>query len=464
MYKDEQIAYTEKIRASLAHEKKPLALVHTFGCQQNESDSEHLRGMLAQMGYGFTESLDEADLVLYNTCAVRQNAELRVYGKLGELVGYKRKKPDMIIAVCGCMMQQEQAALEIKKRYRHVDIVFGTFMLSQFSRILWEHISTEKRVFDLSDDPCGSFDDMPIVRDSKYNAWLSVMYGCNNFCSYCIVPYVRGRERSRSHESILEEAARLVRDGVKDITLLGQNVNSYGKDRQEEINFPELLKRVNAIEGDFRIRFMTSHPKDATQELFSAIAQCEKVVRHVHLPFQSGSDRILRLMNRRYTRDDYIGLCSLAREYMPGLSITSDVIVGFPTETEEDFEDTLDVVKAVRFDSLFTFQYSKRSGTPAAEMEGQIEKSAVQNRFERLNAVQDGISLEINEALVGKTVRVLCDKYEDGRMTGRTDSNKIVNFDCNGKKAGQFANIKITQAQTWSLKGEYAGCLTETEE
>ncbi|MGI6030707.1 MAG: tRNA (N6-isopentenyl adenosine(37)-C2)-methylthiotransferase MiaB [Eubacteriales bacterium] len=435
-----------------------LAMVVTYGCQQNENDSEKLRGMLEEMGYGFTDQLEQADLVLYNTCAVRENAELKVFGNVGALTHYKRRRPEMVIGLCGCMMQQPHVVEAIRKKYRHVDLVFGTHTLYRFGEILLHTLQQRgERVFDVIDSDGQIAEGMPVRRDNPYTAWVSVMYGCNNFCTYCIVPYVRGRERSRQPEEIEKEVRQLVASGVKDITLLGQNVNSYGKDLPDGLTFPQLLRRIDAIPGDFRLRFMTSHPKDATPELFQAMAECDKVANYLHLPFQSGSDRILSVMNRRYTRSQYLEKLVDLRSRMPGIVLSSDIIVGFPGETEEDFEDTLSLVREVEFDNLFTFLYSKRVGTPAAEMDGQVPEEVKHRRFDRLLEVQNEISRRHNDALVGKVLRVLAEgpsKNDPRVLTGRTDGNRVVNFPGPADCLGQFVQVRITQAQTWSLNGE----------
>lgn len=437
----------------------PMAMVVTYGCQQNENDSEKLRGMLSQMGYGFTDQLDEADLVLYNTCAVRENAELKVFGNVGALVHYKRRKPEMVIGLCGCMMQQPHVVEEIRRKYRHVDLVFGTHTLYRFAELLHREVEDHGRIFDVEDSDGAIAEDLPVRRDSTHTAWVSIMYGCNNFCTYCIVPYVRGRERSRQPEKIVEEVRQLVQSGVKDITLLGQNVNSYGKDLEQGIDFPDLLKMVNDVEGDFRIRFMTSHPKDATEKLFATMAACDKVVNHLHLPVQSGSSRVLGAMNRHYTREDYLALIDMAKRYNPGITLSSDIIVGFPGETYEEFLETVSLVEAVEFDALFTFLYSKRTGTPAAEMENQIPDEEKHRRFQQLLDSFNAISRQHNEALLGKTLKVLVEgpsKNKSGTMAGRTEGNRVVNFPCDPDKVGQFVWVKITEANTWSLNGQLA--------
>ena len=347
----------------------PLAFVDTYGCQQNEADSERLRGWLAQMGYGFTGSEEEAAIIVINTCAIREHAEQRVFGNVGALVHVKRRHPEQLICLCGCMAQQPHAAQKLRESYRHVDLVFGPQALWKFPEMVHTLLTQRGRVFSVEEEPGSIAEGIPVVRQDKIKAWVSIMYGCNNFCSYCIVPYVRGRERSRNPEDILAEVRQLVEEGYKDITLLGQNVNSYGKDLEKPMDFSDLLEAVNAVPGDFLIRFMTSHPKDATQKLFETMARCEKVAPVLHLPFQSGNDRVLQVMNRRHTQAEYLEKIRALRALIPDIVLTSDIIVGFPGETTEEFEDTLKVLEEVRFDALFTFIYSPRQGTPAAQMD-----------------------------------------------------------------------------------------------
>ena len=443
--------------------KQPAAFVDTYGCQQNESDSEKLRGMLSEMGYGFTRDENEADIIILNTCAVREHAEKRVFGNVGALVHTKRQNPNQIIAVCGGMAQQAEVAERIKRSFRHVDLVFGPHVLWRFPEMLEKILTERGRIFDISGDENAIAEGLPMRRDGTTKAWLSIMYGCNNFCSYCIVPYVRGRERSRRVENILPEVRELVDSGYKDITLLGQNVNSYGKDLGGT-SFASLLREINAIPGEFLIRFMTSHPKDAGEELFKAMAECKKVARHIHLPFQAGSDRILTLMNRRYTQADYLSLIDLARKHMPNIVITSDIIVGFPGEAFEEFEETLHVLEKARFDALFTFIYSKRPGTPAAEMQDDVSREEKQRRFDMLLKLQNSISEEKHKQYVGKTVRVLIDgESADPRYpyTARTNGGRLVHLsalpdtiDARPGEIGSFADVKITRASSWSLFSE----------
>lgn len=434
----------------------PLALVDTYGCQQNEADSERLRGMLREMGYDFTADEYAADLIVINTCAVREHAEMRVLGNVGALTHTKRKKPGQIIALCGCMVQEPSMAEKIRRSYRHVDLVFGPHALWRLPEFL-ERILTEKgRVFATEDDPGAIMEGLPVQRDGSVKAWLSIMYGCNNFCAYCIVPYVRGRERSRTPEHILAEARALIAEGYKDITLLGQNVNSYGRDLDADIDFSDLLRNINALPGDFVLRFMTSHPKDAGEKLFQTLAECEKVERHLHLPFQAGSDRVLSAMNRGYTKAEYLALIESARRHVPDIVLTSDIIVGFPGETYAEFCDTLDVIRTVRFDALFTFIYSRRPGTPAADMPDDTPKEEKQRRFQMLVDLQNEISEEVHRAYIGQTVRVLVDGDSgDARypFSARTSGGRLVRVagDC---QIGEFSMVKITGSSTWALSGE----------
>ena len=432
------------------------AMVDTYGCQQNEADSEHIRGFLRAMGYDFTEDENEADVIVVNTCAIREHAENRVLGNVGALVHVKRRHPGQIICLCGCMMNEEHVKEKIRASYRHVDLVFPPQALWRFPELLQKVMDDGKRVFDQENEDAIA-EGMPVVRQGKMKAWVSVMYGCNNFCSYCIVPYVRGRERSRRPEDILREVKELAAEGYKEITLLGQNVNSYGKDLEEDIDFAGLLRRVNEVEGDFLIRFMTSHPKDASQALFDAMGECEKVAPRLHLPVQAGSSRVLKAMNRGYSREEYLAKVRAVKEAVPGIVLTSDIIVGFPGETEEEFEETLTLLEEVGFDALFTFLFSPREGTPAAGLEDPVSHRDKVKRFERLTALQDKISAEKHAAYVGKTVRVLVDGVAgDGKhdLTGRTPGNRLVHLFGDRDAVGQYRAAKITGATTWALEGE----------
>ena len=455
---ERQLDFCEKIAdMTAAWAEKPLAHIMTYGCQQNEADSERLRGYLERMGYGFTDNAEDARIIVLNTCAIREHAEQRVLGNVGALVHLKRKNPDLLICLCGCMMQEPTRVEEIKKSYLHVDLVFGTHALWQFPEMLHKRMNQRKRVF-YSPDEAGSIaEGIPMVRQDELKGWVSIMYGCNNFCSYCIVPYVRGRERSRKPEIILEEVRSLVEQGYKDITLLGQNVNSYGKDLEEPMDFSDLLEAVNAIPGEFLIRFMTSHPKDATHKLFETMAKCEKVAPVIHLPFQAGNDRILKVMNRRHTREQYLEKIRALKVLIPDIVLTSDIIVGFPGETTEEFEDTLKVLEEVRYDSLFTFIYSPRVGTPAASMPDPMSREEKLANFNRLTALQDRISEEKHAEYVGKTVRCLIDGVcDDGKfdLTARTPGNRLVRLTGDKSAVGQFREVKITDSNKWSLFGE----------
>ncbi|MDR0861806.1 MAG: tRNA (N6-isopentenyl adenosine(37)-C2)-methylthiotransferase MiaB [Oscillospiraceae bacterium] len=458
---EEQRAIMARVRGG--HTRDVYARVMTFGCQQNEADSERLRGMLLEMGYAMTGASEDADVIIINTCAVREHAEDRVFGVIGALVHQKRARPDMVIAVCGCMAQQEKVAERIRGSYKHVDLVFGTHALWRLPELLSDVLNargskSDYRVFSIDDEAGSIAEGLPQARDGQWSgikAWLSVMYGCNNFCAYCIVPHVRGRERSRRVEAVLSDARELVRDGYRDITLLGQNVNSYGRGTDDGVDFPELLRRINDIDGEFLIRFMTSHPKDAGERLFRAMAESGKVARHLHLPFQAGNNRVLQQMNRGYTRERYLELVAMARDFMPDLVLTSDVIVGFPGETLEEFEDTLRLVETARFDAMFTFIYSPRNGTPAAKMEDNTPREEKQRRFDRLLALQNGISEEKHRSYVGKTVRVLVDA-ESGDAAlpynARTSGNRLVRLS-GSAVPGEFVDALITAGNTWSLVG-----------
>ena len=437
----------------------PAAFVDTYGCQQNEADSERIRGYLRAMGFTFTDREEEADVIVINTCAIREHAEQRVLGNVGALVHTKRKKPGQIICLCGCMAQEPHNVDKLRNSYRHVDLVFGPQALWKFPELLWRIYTRRGRVFETADDPGNIAEGIPVVRQGGVKAWVSIMYGCNNFCSYCIVPYVRGRERSRASADILREVAELAAQGYKEITLLGQNVNSYGKDLSEGVDFAELLRRVNAVPGDFLIRFMTSHPKDATERLFDAMAQCEKVAPVIHLPFQAGNDRVLRAMNRGYTREAYLEKVRALRARIPDIVLTSDVIVGFPGETTEEFEDTLSLLREVEFDALFTFIYSPRKGTPAASLPDPMGKEEKQANFQRLVDLQNEISLKKHRAYVGKTVRCLVDGRSDdvrNNLTARTAGGRLVHFTGDESLIGGYHDLKITDCSTWALFGEPA--------
>lgn len=454
-----QLECCEKINTVLSsrYTDIPKAFVHTYGCQGNVSDSEHMKGYLSRMGYAFTDSPEDAQLILYNTCAVREHAQDRVFGNVGALKAYKKANPDMIIALCGCMMQQPHVAEKIRKSYPFVNLVFGTHAVHRLPELIYRTLCGGKRVFEIPDEAGSIAEGIPVCRDSKVKAWLPIMYGCNNFCSYCVVPYVRGRERSRKFEDVLNEAKEIVAAGYKEITLLGQNVNSYGKDLDEDVNFAKLLRAINDIEGDFIIRFMTSHPRDCTHELLDTMAQCEKVARHLHLPFQSGNDRVLKVMNRHYNREQYLELIHYARKVMPDLSITSDVIVGFPGETYEEFKDTLSLIEEVKYTSLFTFIFSPRVGTPAEKMDDPVSREEKGKWFKELTDLQEKIAAERTHETVGKTYRVFVEekgKTGEGFLAGRTDGNCIIEFEAPESLIGNYANVKVTKALTWIMHGE----------
>ena len=437
--------------------RRPLAMVDTYGCQQNEADSEKLRGYLALMGYGFTQDEFQADVIVVNTCAVREHAEMRVLGNVGALNHSKKARPGQIIAVCGCMVQQEHMAQKLKQSYPVVDLVFGPHELWRFPELLLQVMTKHKRVFATEKNDGVVAEGIPNKRDSGVKAWLSIMYGCNNFCSYCVVPYVRGRERSRRPEDVVAEAKELVAAGYKEITLLGQNVNSYGKDLGLDVDFSDLIRMINDIPGDFLIRFMTSHPKDATEKLFKTMAECEKCAHQLHLPVQAGNDRILKVMNRGYTSEKYLAQVALARKYMPDLVLTTDIIVGFPNESEEEFEDTIKLVEQVRYDAMFTFIYSKRVGTPAASMPDPYTREDKQRHFDRLTEVANRISGEKHKEYEGKTLRVLVDG-ETGRdeynLSSRTNGGRLVHLKGDKALIGRFVDVKITASNTWALYGE----------
>lgn len=437
--------------------KEKLYFIETWGCQMNEEDSEKLAGMLENMGYVRSNIRNEADIIIFNTCCVRENAELKVYGNLGELKALKRKNPDLIIAVSGCMMQQKGIPELIKRKYPHVDLIFGTHNIHRLPELVHNSMQSKSTLIEVWDAEGDIIEGLPIEREGDIKAFVTIMYGCNNFCTYCIVPYTRGRERSREPESIINEIKELSSKGYKEITLLGQNVNSYGKDLKN-MSFAELLRRVNEVDGIERIRFMTSHPKDLTDDVILAIKECKKVCEGIHLPVQSGSTEILKKMNRKYTKEDYLGLVKRIKSQVQGAALTTDIIVGFPGETEEDFEETLDLVSKVEYDSAFTFIYSVRKGTPAERYETQVPEDIKHERFNRLVELVNSISEKINRDYKDKTVEILVEGYsknDESRLTGRTRTGKLVNFtggDISLK--GSLVKVKITEPQTWTLLGE----------
>ena len=455
---EKQLEICRALRGRLCEEgRQPLAMVDTYGCQQNEADSEKLRGYLAEMGCGFTQDEFEADIIVINTCAVREHAEMRVLGNVGALNHSKKNKPNQIIAVCGCMVQQQHMADKVKMSYPVVDLCFGPHELWRFPQHLRRYLDKHKRVFETTQQDGCVIEGMPLKRDGKVKAWLSIMYGCNNFCTYCVVPYVRGRERSRLPEDIVAEAKKLVAEGYKDITLLGQNVNSYGKDLGLDVDFSDLIRMINDIPGDFLIRFMTSHPKDATEKLFKTMAECEKCAHQLHLPVQAGNNTILKRMNRSYTREKYLGLVDIARSYMPDLVITTDIIVGFPDESDEQFEDTISLCEEVRYDGMFTFIYSKRVGTPAASMPDPYTRAQKQVHFDKLMEVSNRISGEKHKEYEGKTLRVLVDGTtgkDEYNLSSRTNGGRLVHLKGDESLVGQFVDVNITSSNNWALYGQ----------
>lgn len=453
-----QKEFINKIRAyNKARAVQPKAFVVTYGCQQNENDSERIRGMLSESGYGFCDRAEDADIIIYNTCAVREHAELKVYGNLGALKIIKRKKPELIIGVCGCMMQQKQVAKKIKEKYTHVDIIFGTHTLYTLPELIWGVLDTHERSISLLDSDGFIAEDMPIRREGSVLAYISIMYGCNNFCSYCIVPYVRGRERSRNSEDIINEVKEVAAQGYKEIMLLGQNVNSYGKDLDEDMDFSDLLTKICETDGIERIRFMTSHPKDFNEKLIDTIASQKKICNQLHLPVQAGSDSVLAKMNRKYTSAEYIEKVCALRKKIPDITLTTDIIVGFPTETDADFEKTLELLKKVRFDSIYSFIYSKRTGTPAAKLDMVLTDEQIHANFDRLLALQNEISKQINDSYIGRVCEILVEgpsKTDKNIVSGRTEGGKIVHIEGSPDLTGKIVKVKIVSAKTWFLKGE----------
>ena len=436
---------------------EPKAFVRTYGCQQNVADGEKIKGMLAEMGFAFTDDENEADFILFNTCAIREHAEDRVYGNIGALKNVKRRNPSVLIAVCGCMMEQERVAERIRTTFPFVNIVFGTHVIHRLPEMIYTAVTDSKRVFLRGEESKEIVEGLPVRRDGTSRAWVTVMYGCDNFCSYCIVPYVRGRERSREPEKIIEECRGLIAEGYKEITLLGQNVNSYGKDLGTDYDFADLLAAINAIPGDYWLRFMSSQPKDATNKLFDTMARCEHVAKQLHLPVQSGCDRVLKAMNRPYTRAKYEEMIAYARSVMPGMVLTSDVIIGFPGETEDEAMQTVDLVEKTQFDALFTFIFSPRPGTPAAKMDDPVSREEKQVWFEKLVDAQNAISAKKHAAYIGRTVKVLVDGESDDEafpLAARTEGNRLVRMKGDKALIGTFAKAKITDSNTWALYGE----------
>lgn len=444
---------------SQVYDTPPLAYVHSYGCQQNVNDGERIKGVLTDIGYGLCDAPEQADLILFNTCAVREHAEQRVFGNVGALKGLKEKKPGLIIGLCGCMANQTHVVEKLRRSYPYVDLVFGVDGIDTLPQLLAQKLRTHKRVLLQPAQRPVIVENIPIRRESEFRAWLPIMYGCDNFCTYCIVPYVRGREKSRRPEDILAEFRGLVQAGYKEITLLGQNVNSYGKGLEEQIDFSDLLNLLCSVPGDYHIRFMTSHPKDASHKLIDTIAAQPKLCKHLHLPVQCGSDRVLAQMNRRYTVEQYMELIEYARSRVPGITFSSDIIVGFPGETEEDFQGTLDLVKKVGYMQLFTFIYSKRTGTKAADMPDETPRSEKTDRMARLLKTQDEIAMGLVKAQVGQTVRVLVEGFGrvEGTLTGRLDNNLTVEFTADPALLGQYAKVKLTSARATVLLGQLEG-------
>lgn len=454
---NEYILRLNKLLPGLYSVSSPKAFVHTYGCQGNVSDSERIKGMLFEMGYEFTDDQEDADLILFNTCAIREHAQDRVFGNVGRLKALKQCKPNLIIALCGCMVQQEHVIEKIKKSYSFVDIIFGTHVIHKLPELLFKALSHSKRIFDTTEGINGIAEGFDVYRDNGIKAFVPIMYGCDNFCSYCIVPYVKGRERSRRSSEIILEARGLIEKGYKDITLLGQNVNSYGKGLDEDIDFAGLLRKINDIPGEFTIRFMTSHPKDCSFELLDTMASCDKVARHLHLPVQSGNDRVLREMNRKYNREKYLSLVEYAKKVMPDISLTSDIIVGFPGETYEEFCDTLSLVEEVEYTSLFTFIYSPRVSTAAAKMPDPVSHKEKTVWFKELTDLQESIAARRTAAMKGKVFRVLAEgfgKNNDDTVLGRTSGNVIIEFKADKDIIGKFCFVKVTDPLTWILRGE----------
>lgn len=458
---ERQLYFIEKCKEHVAQLKKELnrpllCCTQTFGCQMNARDSEKLLGILEEIGYTPTDS-EEADIVVYNTCTVRENANLRVYGRLGQLSKIKEKNPHMVIALCGCMMQEPDVVEKIRKSYKFVDVIFGTFNIFKIAELLYTHWQQAGQIIDIWDSTKDVVEELPTQRKFPFKSGVNIMYGCNNFCSYCIVPYVRGREKSREPKEIVREIERLVDDGVKEVMLLGQNVNSYGNTFEEPFSFAQLLREIEKIDGLERIRFMTPHPKDFSDDLIEVMRTSKKVCNHIHLPLQSGSSRILKLMNRKYTKEHYLELVDKIRDRLPDVSITTDIIVGFPGETEEDFEDTLDVVRKVKYDSAYTFIYSKRTGTPAAKMENQVPEDVVKDRFNRLLATINEVSHTISARYEGQSAKALVEcinDHDSSLVTGRLTNNMLVHFPGDESLIGNIVDVKLTECKGFYYMGE----------
>ena len=440
-----------------AYDTPPLAFVHSYGCQQNVNDGERIKGVLVDIGYGLCDKPEDADLILFNTCAVREHAEQRVFGNVGALKGLKEKKRGLMIGLCGCMANQKHVVEKLRKSYPYVDLVFGVDGIDTLPQLIAQKLQKHKRVLMEPAQRPVIVENIPIRRESEFRAWLPIMYGCDNFCTYCIVPYVRGREKSRKPGDILAEFRGLVEAGYKEITLLGQNVNSYGKGLEEQVDFADLLNLLCAVPGDYQIRFMTSHPKDASHKLIDTIAAQPHLCKHLHLPVQCGSDELLKRMNRHYTIGQYMELIEYARKKVPGITFSSDIIVGFPGETEEDFQETLDVIRKSRYSTAFTFIYSKRTGTPAATMENQVPEDVIKDRFDRMLNILNPIVHEVHEEQLGKVMTVFAEeasKQDKTVLTGRADNNMLVHFKGTEDLIGQMVPVKITENKTFYLIGE----------
>ncbi len=456
---EKQIEYMNLISEIMEIRKrgeKPLAFVRTYGCQQNVADSEKIKGMLQSSGFDFTDEPENADFILFNTCAVREHAEDRVFGNVGALKNIKRRHPQILIALCGCMMEQEHVANRIYKSFPFVGLVFGTHSLHHFPELMYSSLVNGNRVFERGNDDKKIYEGIPTHRDGTFKGWLPIMYGCNNFCTYCVVPYVRGRERSREKDIIVSEARDMIQSGFKDITLLGQNVNSYGKTLEKPVSFAQLISEIDEIDSDYWLRFMTSHPKDCSKELIDAIAGSKHISKHLHLPFQSGSDRILNAMNRHYDRKKYLETIAYAKEKIENVSLTSDIIVGFPGETYEDFKETLSLIREVEFTSLFTFIFSPRVGTPAEKMDDPVPAEEKSKWFQELLDVQEEIAAKRCSSMVGKTEKVLIEsvKEKTGELNARTSGNIIVELEGDKIVIGTFQKAEITSARNWILKGK----------
>lgn len=457
-----QLFYIDALKKIIADKEKAIGRkltchVTTFGCQMNARDSEKLLGILKEVGFEEIDDEENADFVIFNTCTVRDNANQRVYGRLGVLKSRKKKKPDMKVGLCGCMMQEPSVIEKLKKSYRFVNLIFGTHNIFKFAELVYTMYTSDDMIIDIWEDTDQIVEDLPVDRKYPFKSGVNIMFGCNNFCTYCIVPYVRGRERSRSSKEIIREIERLSHDGVKEVMLLGQNVNSYGKGLENELTFPELLKEVEKIDGIERIRFMTSHPKDLSDELIEVMKKSSKICRHLHLPLQSGSSDILKAMNRRYTKESYLALAEKIRQEIPDIAITSDLIVGFPGETKEDIDETIDVINKVKFDGAFTFIYSKRTGTPAASMENQVTEEFVKEHFDRvLKAVQDNAKEQAMKK-TGSVEKVLVEGVNDhdpSMITGRLSNNLCVHFKGNEELIGQIIEVKLSECKDFYYIGE----------